>query len=247
MLEIKGLAVSYGATTALAGVALHVEAQEAVCVVGPNGAGKSTLMAAIAGGVSPRAGSITYEGKPILGMRPENIARQGISLVPEGRHVFGTLTVEENLFIGTYAMADRRHAAADAEMLLGYFPRLKERWRQPAGRLSGGEQQMLVIARALMTRPRLLLVDEPSLGLAPKIVDTVYETLLSLRRERQLTLLINEQSSERMLRFSDRIYVIRNGRILLHGRTEELRDGEAIARAYFGFDDKADAALEAAP
>lgn len=239
MLEVEDLAVSYGATTALAGVSVEVHAKEAVCVVGPNGAGKSTLMAAIAGGVSPKRGRIRFEGRDLPGMRPEMIARLGISLVPEGRHVFGTLTVEENLFIGTYALKDRRHAAGDAEMLLSYFPRLKERWRQPAGRLSGGEQQMLVIARALMTRPRLLLVDEPSLGLAPKIVDTVYDALLSLRRERDLTLLINEQSSERMLRFSDRIYVLRNGRILLHGRTEELKDGEAITRAYFGFDDKA--------
>lgn len=237
MLEVEDLAVNYGGTTALAGVSIRVAEREAVCVVGPNGAGKSTLMAAIAGGVTPRQGRIGFDGRPLLGMRPENIARLGISLVPEGRHVFGTLTVEENLFVGTYAMSDRRHAASDAEQLLGYFPRLKERWRQPAGRLSGGEQQMLVIARALMTRPRLVLVDEPSLGLAPKIVDAVYDALLALRAERGLTLLINEQSSDRMLKFSDRIYVLRNGRILLHGATAELQDGEAITRAYFGFDE----------
>ncbi|WP_027134132.1 ABC transporter ATP-binding protein [Geminicoccus roseus] len=237
MLEVQDLAVSYGGTTALAGVSVAVKEREAVCVVGPNGAGKSTLMAAIAGGVSPARGQITFDGRRLVGMRPENIARLGISLVPEGRHVFGTLTVEENLLIGTFTMSDRRHVAQDTEQLLGYFPRLKERWRQPAGRLSGGEQQMLVIARALMTRPRLLLVDEPSLGLAPMIVDTVYDTLLALRRERGLTLLINEQSSDRMLKFSDRIYVLRNGRILLHGATADLQDGEAIASAYFGFDE----------
>jgi branched-chain amino acid transport system ATP-binding protein len=237
MLEIEDLAVSYGGTTALAGVSVGAKEREAVCVVGPNGAGKSTLLAAIAGGVAPSRGRIRFDGKELVGMRPENIARLGISLVPEGRHVFGTLTVEENLFIGTYAMGDRAHVASDAEQLLGYFPRLKERWRQPAGRLSGGEQQMLVIARALMTRPRLVLVDEPSLGLAPLIVDAVYAALLELRAKRGLTLLINEQSSDRMLKFSDRIYVLRNGRILLHGRTTDLQDGEAITRAYFGFDD----------
>jgi branched-chain amino acid transport system ATP-binding protein len=134
-------------------------------------------------------------------------------------------------------MGDRAHVAGDAEQLLSYFPRLKERWRQPAGRLSGGEQQMLVIARALMTRPRLVLVDEPSLGLAPLIVDAVYAALLELRAKRGLTLLVNEQSSDRMLKFSDRIYVLRNGRILLHGRTADLKDGEAIASAYFGFEE----------
>ncbi|WP_159715969.1 ABC transporter ATP-binding protein [Geminicoccus flavidas] len=237
MLEVEDLAVSYGGTTALAGVAISVKEREAVCVVGPNGAGKSTLLAAIAGGVPPKRGRIRFDGKELVGMRAENIARLGISLVPEGRHVFGTLTVEENLFIGTYATSDRRYAQSDAEQLLGYFPRLKERWRQPAGRLSGGEQQMLVIARALMTRPRLVMVDEPSLGLAPKIVDTIYATLLALRAERGLTLLVNEQSSDRMLKFSERIYVLRNGRILLHGNTADLQDGEAITRAYFGFDE----------
>jgi branched-chain amino acid transport system ATP-binding protein len=246
MLQIDDLAVSYGGTTALAGVSLTVAEREAVCVVGPNGAGKSTLLAAIAGGVPPKAGRITFDGKSLVGMRAENIARLGMSLVPEGRHVFGTLTVEENLLIGTYAMGDRQHVSKDTEQLLGYFPRLKERWKQPAGRLSGGEQQMLVIARALMTRPRLVLVDEPSLGLAPKIVDTVYDTLLALRRERGLTLLINEQSSDRMLKFSDRIYVLRNGRILLQGNTADLQDGEAIAAAYFGFEEHAKPAVSEA-
>jgi branched-chain amino acid transport system ATP-binding protein len=246
MLEVHDLAVSYGGTTALAGVSIDVREREAVCVVGPNGAGKSTLLAAIAGGVTPKRGRITFDGKDLVGVAAENIARLGISLVPEGRHVFGTLTVEENLLIGTYAMGDRKHVSKDTELLLGYFPRLKERWRQPAGRLSGGEQQMLVIARALMTRPRLVMVDEPSLGLAPKIVDTVYEALLGLRKERGLTMLINEQSSERMLKFSDRIYVLRNGRIQLEGPTAELQDGEAITRAYFGFDDHATPAMSEA-
>jgi branched-chain amino acid transport system ATP-binding protein len=246
MLEVHDLAVSYGGTTALAGVSVNVGEREAVCVVGPNGAGKSTLLAAVAGGVTPKRGRITFDGKDLVGVAAEKIARLGISLVPEGRHVFGTLTVEENLLIGTYAMGDRQHVSKDTEQLLGYFPRLKERWRQPAGRRSGGEQQMLVIARALMTRPRLVMVDEPSLGLAPKIVDTVYEALLGLRRERGLTMLINEQSSERMLRFSDRIYVLRNGRIQLEGPTAELQDGEAITRAYFGFDDHAAPAMSEA-
>jgi len=167
--------------------------------------------------------------------RPEQIARLRLSLMPEGRRVFGTLTVAENLQIGGYMLGDRAAARSDMERLLGHFPRLRERLHYPAGRLSGGEQQMLAVARAVMTRPRLLLVDEPSLGLAPEIIDQIYEILLELRRREKLTLLLNEQSSARVLKFADRIYVLKGGAVGLEGRAADLRDGEAIRHTYFGF------------
>ncbi len=241
MLEIDDIHVSYGRLRALKGISLTVAQGEIVCLIGPNGAGKSTTLAAIAGGVAPSKGHVRLDGRDLHGVRPELIARLGVSLVPEGRHVFGTLTVAENLRVGTYMRADRSGVAADIERVLEMFPRLRERIGSPAGRLSGGEQQMLVIARALLTRPRLLLVDEPSLGLAPKIVDQVYEILLAARKQEGLTLLINEQSSHRILKHADRIYVIRNGHIQLHGTAADLADGEAIKRAYFGFGEAASA------
>ena len=168
MLEVNDIHVTYGRLRALKGVSLSVRQGEIVCLIGPNGAGKSTTLAAIAGGVVPHRGTMLLDGKPLAAGRPEQIARLGVSLVPEGRHVFGTLTVAENLRVATYMRRDRAAVAADYERVLALFPRLKERIGSPGGRLSGGEQQMLVIARALLTRPRLLLVDEPSLGLAPE-------------------------------------------------------------------------------
>ena len=240
MLDVGDIHVSYGRLRALKGVSLSVETGEIVCLIGPNGAGKSTTLAAIAGGVTPIRGQIRLDGRELVGVRPEQIARLGVSLVPEGRHVFGSLTVAENLRIGTYMRQDRGAVGVDLERVLAMFPRLRERIGSPAGRLSGGEQQMLVIARALLTRPRLLLVDEPSLGLAPKIVDQVYEILLAARQSEGLTLLINEQSSHRILKHADRIYVIRNGHIQLHSTAAELADGEAIKRAYFGFGEAAE-------
>jgi branched-chain amino acid transport system ATP-binding protein len=235
LLEIDGLHVRYGDLAALRGVSLRVGEGEVVCIIGPNGAGKSTALAAIAGGVALAAGRIDFDGVSIVGRSPEQIARRRVSLVPEGRHIFGTLTVAENLRIGGYICGDRRGSQDDMERLLGIFPRLKERLGYPAGQLSGGEQQMLAVARALMTRPRLLLVDEPSLGLAPLIVDQIYATLLDLRKRENLTLLINEQSSSRILKYADRIYILRGGQVQLEGNAADLRDGEAIKHAYFGF------------
>ncbi|EWY37761.1 hypothetical protein N825_09275 [Skermanella stibiiresistens SB22] len=250
LLEIDQIHVRYGDMTALRGVSITVAESEVVCVIGPNGAGKSTTLAAVAGGVKPFRGEVRLNGTAITGRAPERIAALGVSLVPEGRHIFGSLTVDENLAIGGYMRNDKAGVAADRARLLDLLPRLAERLHYPAGRLSGGEQQMLAIARAVMTRPRLLLVDEPSLGLAPKIVDQIYEILLDLRRRDGLTLLINEQSSNRILNHADRIHVLRAGVIQLEGRAEDLRDGDAIRHAYFGFGHQAPAApaaLEAAP
>jgi branched-chain amino acid transport system ATP-binding protein len=246
LLEVDDIHVRFGALAALRGVSLKVEEGECVCIVGPNGAGKSTTLATIAGGVVPIKGAVRLAGARITGRRPEEISRLGFSLVPEGRHIFGSLTVEENLQIGSYVRSDRRAAASDMKRLFAHFPCLEERRTYPAGRLSGGEQQMLAIARAVMTRPRILLVDEPSLGLAPQIIDRIYDILGSLRREDGLTLLINEQSSNRVLKCADRIYVLRGGQMQLTGATADLKDGEAIRKAYFGFSD-AHVAEEAAP
>jgi branched-chain amino acid transport system ATP-binding protein len=232
LLAVEDLHVRYGGVAAVRGLSLTVGAGEVVSIIGPNGAGKSTTLAAIAGGVPAERGRIRFAEHDITGRRPEEIALLGISLVPEGRHVFGTLTVEENLAVGTY-MRPRRESAIGTMFEL--FPPLFERRRTPAGKLSGGEQQMLVIARAMLTAPRLILVDEPSLGLAPRIIDKVYEILLDLRQRQGLTLLIVEQSSHRILKHADRIYVIRDGRIQLEDRSANLRDGEAIKKAYFGF------------
>jgi len=237
MLEVEDIHVNYGRVAALRGISLRVDESELVCILGPNGAGKSTTLAAIAGGVRPYRGAIRFNHASLTGKPPETISRLGVSLVPEGRHVFATLSVEENLRIGAYQRRDRARVESDLERALELFPRLRERLSQPAGRLSGGEQQMLVICRAMMTRPRLMMIDEPSLGLAPKIVDQVYEALLQRRHQEGVTLLINEQSSERVLEFADRIYVLRSGSVRLEGRAQDLRDGVAIMSAYFGFDD----------
>jgi branched-chain amino acid transport system ATP-binding protein len=234
LLNIRDISVIYGRLTAVRNVSLCVEKGSITVIVGPNGAGKSTILRAIAGGIRPSNGHIEFDGEMIVGRRPEDVAASGISLVPEGRHVFPTLTVRENLLVASHVVRDKVGSSRDMERLLELFPRLRERFSQSAGKLSGGEQQMLVIARALMTRPRLLLVDEPSLGLAPKIVDEVYHLLLQLRHERGLTLLINEQTSKRVLKFADTVYVLRDGSIRLQDSAERLRVGSALSDAYFG-------------
>lgn len=234
LLNIINISVNYGRLAAVRNVSLSVETGSITVIVGPNGAGKSTILQAIAGGIRPASGGIEFDGEMIVGRRPEDVAASGISLVPEGRHVFPTLTVRENLLVASHVVRDKAGSLRDLERLLELFPRLRERFSQSAGKLSGGEQQMLVIARALMTRPRLLLVDEPSLGLAPKIVDEVYQLLLELRQERGLTLLINEQTSKRVLKFADTIYVLRDGSVRLKGTAEELKVGSALSDAYFG-------------
>ena len=245
LLAVDDLHVRYGDLAALRGVSIAVDQGEIVCVIGPNGAGKSTLLAAIAGGVAPMRGTVRFGGSNLVGLPPDRIARVGLSLVPEGRHVFSVLTVRENLLVGSFMLKNRAQAEQDMARVLTYFPALRARLVSPAGRLSGGEQQMLTIGRALMARPRLILVDEPSLGLAPRIVDQIYDILRDLRRNDGLTLLINEQSSHRVLKHADRIYVLRAGEIQLHGRAAELQDGEAIKDAYFGFGHRHSATGEA--
>ena len=179
--EVTGLHVRYSELVALRDVSLTVAEGEVVCIIGPNGAGKSTLLAAIAGGVTPNKGTIRFRGHSLVNLPAERVARLGLSLVPEGRHIFGALTVEENLLIGASRRGDRRAIGQDLDRVFGYFGPLRQRRAYPAGRLSGGEQQMLAIGRALMTRAPMILVDEPSLGLAPKIIDQVYEILMRLR------------------------------------------------------------------
>ena len=234
MLEVADLDVRYGTAPALRAVSLTVAENELVGVVGPNGAGKSTLLLTIAGALAPACGRIRFDGESIGAQPAETIARLGISMVPEGRRIFTQLSVEENLRLGTQMRRDRDGIERDLRQMLEVFPVLGERLPAPGGKLSGGEQQQLAIARALMTRPRLVLLDEPALGLAPMVIEAVYETLHRLRKEQALTLLLVEQSTHRVLENADRIYVLRHGRIELDGSSAEL-DEKAVERAYFGY------------
>ena len=233
MLAIDELRVTYGRVPALHGVSLHVDEGEVVALVGPNGAGKTTTLSAIFGLVTPAGGSITFEGESLVGVSPEKILRKGLALVPEGRHIFGTLTVAENLLLGTTARRDRDAAAGDLEETLGRFPALKTYYRGSAGDLSGGEQQQLAIARALLSRPRLLLLDEPSLGLAPVMIDVVFDALAELRAE-GATILLVEQNAARAVEFADRAYILRSGRMAHSGTRDEILRMEDFETAYLG-------------
>ncbi|MBR1131852.1 ABC transporter ATP-binding protein [Bradyrhizobium iriomotense] len=237
LLAVNDITVSYGRLTALRGITLNIDEGEVLFVTGPNGAGKSTLLNAIAGVVPPGSGSITIDGAKVTGAAPEDIARRGFSLVPEGRNVFGDLTIEENLKVGTGMRTDRRKIADDLESVYEEFPMLAGRRHTPAGMLSGGQQQMLVIGRALMAAPRIMAIDEPSLGLAPKIIDQVYEILVRLRAQRKLTLLIVEQSSTRALMTGGRMVLVRGGRIVLEGAAADMVKDDRLKQAYFGFGD----------
>jgi len=234
MLELDGVAVRYGRTEAVADVSLHVDAGEVIGLIGPNGAGKSTLLAAISGQRRAARGTITFQGRPIDGETPERLVRRGIALVPEGRQIFATLTVEENLRLPTFA---RRDVDADAliERELERFPILRTYLHQHAGRMSGGEQQMLAISRALLCGPRLLMLDEPSLGLAPKMIDAVFAALDSLRQE-QVTVLLVEQNATRTVAFADRSYVLVHGRVAAQGTREELAGLEEVTSSYLGLE-----------
>jgi branched-chain amino acid transport system ATP-binding protein len=233
MLKIDDLVVRYGPITALKGISLHVDEGELVGVVGPNGAGKSTTLNTIAGLVSPAEGSVTFEGEPIGGVAPERLVKRGIALVPEGRRIFGTLTVAENLQLGATARSDRQNIDRDLKRVFERFPVLERYYRAQAGSLSGGEQQQLAIARALLTKPRLMLLDEPSLGLAPLMIDLVFETLAELKSE-GATILLVEQAAARTVAFADRSYVLNTGRVVLSGARDELVGKADFASAYLG-------------
>ena len=235
LLAIDNLSARFGRITALNGVSLHVNEGESVALIGPNGAGKSTLLSCIVGLVRPAGGAIRYAGKTVTS-RLEDTVRSGIAFVPENRRVFGSLTVAENLEIGATIRKDRAEVHREIAQFLEMFPNLAERRDELAGRLSGGEQQMLVIARAVLSKPRFLMLDEPSLGLAPLIVNRVYEMLNDLRKT-GLTILVIEQNSGRALGFADRTYVINGGRIRLQGPSAELADAPGFDDAYFGYGD----------
>lgn len=237
LLQVDAISVRYKQLVALRRLSMKIDEGETLFVTGPNGAGKSTLLKAVAGVVTPREGLISFNGVQIGGKAPEDIARLGFSMVPEGREVFGGLTIEENLRLGTGMRADRDQAARDLEQVYAVFPMLKDRRDQPAGVLSGGQQQMLVIGRALMAAPKLIAIDEPSLGLAPKVIDDVYATLLKLRDTRGLTLLIVEQSATRAMLTGGRMILLRSGEVALEGDARELVRGDALKKAYFGYGD----------
>jgi branched-chain amino acid transport system ATP-binding protein len=232
LLVVAGLTVAYGAVVAVRDVSLQVEAGGIVAALGPNGAGKTTLLRGIAGALKAQSGSVTFDGRALVGLAPEEVLRRGIALVPEGRHVFPKLTVEENLTIGGIALKDRDQLREDADRWLTRFPILGERAKQLAGTLSGGEQQQLAIARALMSRPRMLLLDEPSLGLAPIFVDRIFELILELRTE-GVTILVVEQNVHRALEIADRAYVLSVGSVVASGPTDQLLEGE-LERTYLG-------------
>jgi branched-chain amino acid transport system ATP-binding protein len=234
MLSVRDLTVRYGSTPALQELTIEVAEGEIVGLVGANGAGKSTALAAIFGLVPMAAGSVTYLGESLAGLEPEEIAARGIALVLEGRHIFTTLTVAENLDLGRTANPDRARTDAALERVLARFPVLRKTYGLPAGTLSGGEQQQLAIGRALISEPRLLLLDEPSLGLSPLLVDELFEVLGEIRGSGTTVLLV-EQNVRRTAALADRIYVVRSGRIALAGRPRELAGMNAVDAAYLGF------------
>ena len=236
LLEIHDLSVNYGGIAALRGLSLSLMKGETLMVTGPNGAGKSTLMKTVAGLVKPRQGKVIFDGQLITGRAPETIAAVGISMVPEGRQVFEAMTVLDNLRVGTGMRRNKLAVAADLDYVMDVFPLLRERAQSQAGLLSGGQQQMLVIARGLMAAPRLLVIDEPSLGLAPRVTDQVYEALTRLRAERDLTLLIVEQSASRAVITGGRMVMLREGNIVLEGDPRQL-SAQQMQQAYFGYED----------
>ena len=234
MLEIDGLSVTYGGLHALSGVSLTVAQGQFVAIVGPNGAGKTTLFKVISGTVAPLCGKITYEGRDLLGVPPWQRAHLGIAHVPEGRQVFGALTVIENLEMGAYPQNGRNEWAHSLDRIFALFPVLAERRHQLAGTLSGGEQQMLAIGRGIASSPQLLLLDEPSMGLAPAVADLIFERIAALNREDGITLLLVEQRVAEALESCDYGYVLEAGRVVLEGRHETLITDDRVRRAYLG-------------
>ena len=233
MLEVQDIHSYYGNIHALKGVSLTVDKGEIVTLIGANGAGKTTTLKTISGLMHPRHGSIFLEGERIDGLKPHDIVTRGIGQSPEGRKIFGALTVRENLEMGAYARKDNAEIAKDFEYVLTLFPRLKERIGQLGGTLSGGEQQMLAMGRAMMTRPRVLMLDEPSMGLAPVLVEAIFETIKKLNQE-GTTILLIEQNAAKALQVANRGYVIETGQIVLQDKAENLRKDETVRKAYLG-------------
>jgi branched-chain amino acid transport system ATP-binding protein len=234
MLEIRNLHVSYGGIAALHGISLEVPAGSIVTLIGGNGAGKSSTLRAISGIAKVASGSIVFEGREITNKPAHEIVALGIAHSPEGRMVFSNLTVLENLHMGAHLRRDRHAISSDLERIFTLFPRLKERLQQAAGTLSGGEQQMLAIARALMSKPKCLLLDEPSLGIAPILVQTIFSRIVEINRELGLTILLVEQNANLALRIASHGYVLETGRIILNDTTESLRTNPAVRSAYLG-------------
>ena len=233
LLKVSDVATAYGAIEALKGVSLSAADGEITCLLGPNGAGKTTLMMTIAGILKPRRGSITLRGEEVAGRAPRHIVERGIALVPENRLVFPDMTVEENLRAGAFSRDDAAEIGRDVEAMFTRFPRLRERLAQNAGTLSGGEQQMLAISRALMARPKLLLMDEPSLGLAPLIVEDIFRIIRELNAE-GTTIFLVEQNAHMALRIANHFYLIEQGRVVFDGTPGEMEEEEIIKRAYLG-------------
>lgn len=233
ILEIKGLRVAYGSVTALNGVDLYIDENEVVALIGNNGAGKTTILKAISGMLSVKEGAITFLGEEITAKKPHVIARTGITHVPEGRHVFNKFTVKENLMAGAYNIKNKKRIAQNMEMVLDTFPILKERFHQMGGTLSGGEQQMLVIGRALMADPKLLLLDEPSLGLAPQVVDVIADNIERIAKA-GIPILLVEQNANLALELSKRAYVIETGNVIIEGKSSEIQQSDLVKKAYLG-------------
>ena len=233
LLEIADVVTAYGRIEALKGVSLSVAAGTITCLLGPNGAGKTTLMLTVAGILKPKRGAIRFDGASIAGWLPDRVVARGVALVPENRLVFAQMSVRDNLLAGAYLRKDRNAIAADLERMYERFPRLRERAQQHAGTLSGGEQQMLAVARALMSRPRLLLMDEPSLGLAPLVVGDIFRIIAGLKAEGTTVFLV-EQNARVALDVADRFYLMEQGRVSFQGTPGELAQDEVIRRAYLG-------------
>lgn len=234
MLEIRGLRVSYGPIEVLHGIDLSVREGAITALIGANGAGKSTLLRAISGLVRATDGEIRYDGRDVRTLAPERIVAAGLIHCPEGRHVFPEMTVRENLDLGAFRRRDTHGVRESLSEVYGLFPRLLERCEQRAGTLSGGEQQMLAIGRALMSRPRLLLLDEPSLGIAPNLVRQIFDTIAAINRDAGVTIFLVEQNANMALRFADTGYVLETGRVVLTDTAENLRSSDDVRRAYLG-------------
>ena len=234
LLEAKGLHAAYGETKVLHGIDFLVEQGGVTALLGANGAGKTTTLRAICGMVRTQ-GDIILGGEPIAGMATEDVVRRGVAHVPDGRGTFMELTVEENMRLGAYVRQDRGAVETDFERMFGYFPRLKERFHQQAGTLSGGEQQMLAISRALLLRPRLLLLDEPSFGLAPLIVKEIFNIMRRIRDEEKVSILLVEQNASLALAFAEDAYLLETGRIVVSGKAADISKDESIRRSYLGY------------